>query len=86
MSKVKITIDGKEITAEKGSNLLETARQNGISIPSLCHDHRLEPFGACRQCLVEIDGSRGAVQACGAKVKKAWLCGRLLIISSVYAG
>lgn len=70
MLKVKVTIDGKEILAEEGSNLLEVARQNGISIPSLCHDPRLEPFGACRQCLVEIDGSRGVVQACGAKVQE----------------
>lgn len=73
MPKVTLNIDGKEILAEEGSNLLEVARQNGIPIPSLCHDPRLEPFGACRQCLVEIDGSRGAVQACGAKVQEGMI-------------
>lgn len=68
MSKVKITIDGTEVLAEEGSNLLEVAREHGFKIPSLCHDPRLTPFGACRQCLVEIQGARGLVQACGAKV------------------
>ncbi|WP_031514788.1 FAD-dependent oxidoreductase [Desulfofalx alkaliphila] len=70
MSKVNITIDGRQIVAEEGSNLLEVARQNGFDIPSLCHDPRLEPFGACRQCIVEIEGARGLVQACGAKVQQ----------------
>lgn len=70
MAKVKFTIDGREITAEAGSNLLEVARSNGFDIPSLCHDPRLEPFGACRQCLVEIDGAKGPVQSCGAKVSE----------------
>ena len=69
MSKVKFTVNGKELIAEEGSNVLEAARINGFNIPSLCHDPRLEPFGACRQCLIEVDGWRGAVQACGAKVQ-----------------
>lgn len=70
MSKVRFTIDGKEILAEEGSNLLEIARKNGYEIPSLCHDPRLEPFGSCRLCLVEIEGARGMVQSCGAKVRE----------------
>ena len=68
MNQVKITIDGQEILALEGDNLIEVARFNGIEIPSLCHDKRLEPFGACRQCLVEIEGYRGPVQSCGIKV------------------
>lgn len=68
MPKVKITINSNEVLAEEGSNLLEVAREHGFKIPSLCHDPRLKPFGACRQCLVEIEGARGLVQACGAKV------------------
>lgn len=68
MEMVKISIDGKEIQAPQGSNLLEVARQNGIDIPTLCYDPRLEPFGSCRLCLVEVDGARGPVQSCGATV------------------
>lgn len=73
MSKVKFLLDGREIFAEEGSNLLEVAAQNGVNIPSLCHDPRLEPFGACRQCLVELEGARGAVQACGTKVREGMI-------------
>lgn len=70
MAKVKITIDDRQILAEEDSILIEVARDNGFEIPSLCHDPRLKPFGACRQCLVEIEGARGLVQACGAKVRE----------------
>ncbi|MFZ5639599.1 MAG: FAD-dependent oxidoreductase, partial [Bacillota bacterium] len=68
MEMVKINIDGKEIQAPKGSSLLEVVRQNGFDIPTLCHDPRLEPFGSCRLCLVEVEGARGPVQSCGATV------------------
>lgn len=73
MSKVRFTVDGRVIEAEADSNLLEVARLNGIDIPSLCHDPRLQPFGACRQCIVEIEGARGLVQACGAKVREGMI-------------
>ncbi len=73
MSKVKFFLDGKEITAEGGSNLLEVAALNGVKIPSLCHDPRLKPFGACRQCLVEVEGSRGVVQACGTMIREGMI-------------
>lgn len=68
MTMVKINIDGKEIQAPAGSNLLEITRQNGFEVPTLCHDPRLEPFGSCRLCLVEVEGARGPVQSCGATV------------------
>ncbi|WP_051688129.1 FAD-dependent oxidoreductase [Desulfofalx alkaliphila] len=68
MAKVKLIINGKEVLAEEDSILIEVARENGFAIPSLCHDPRLKPFGACRQCLVEVEGARGLVQACGARV------------------
>ncbi|NLM45726.1 MAG: FAD-dependent oxidoreductase [Firmicutes bacterium] len=65
MPKVQIWIDGKEIWAEEGSNLLEAALAAGIHIPHLCHDPRLKPFGSCRLCFVEIEGGRAPVPACG---------------------
>jgi NADH dehydrogenase/NADH:ubiquinone oxidoreductase subunit G len=51
---VRITIDGRSIVAPEGMSVLEAARQNGVDIPSLCHHPGLEPFGACRLCVVEI--------------------------------
>jgi bidirectional [NiFe] hydrogenase diaphorase subunit len=56
-AEISVVIDGKEVRAEKGTPLLAAARRAGIDIPTLCHHEALEPYGACRLCLVEI--SRG---------------------------
>jgi len=61
---VKLTIDGKSVTAEKGQTVLECATENDISIPSLCTHSSLSPFGACRLCVVEIEGMRGYPTSC----------------------
>jgi formate dehydrogenase major subunit len=70
MPKVEISINGKKVMAEKGSNLLETALQNGIDIPHLCYDPRIKPFGSCRLCFVDTGGPRGPVAACGTVVEE----------------
>ncbi|MCD4729471.1 MAG: (2Fe-2S)-binding protein [Bacteroidales bacterium] len=54
--KVKFTIDGKECFAERGSNLVEAAKQHGIYIPTLCHLEGVKPAGSCRICNVKIHG------------------------------
>ncbi len=51
---VNLTIDGREITAPKGTTIIEAARSANIQIPHLCHNEELHPYGACRLCLVEI--------------------------------
>ncbi len=56
MDNVKLTIDGLEIKAQVGKSVLETALENGIYIPHLCHHSELKPAGICRVCLVEING------------------------------
>jgi NADH dehydrogenase/NADH:ubiquinone oxidoreductase subunit G/NAD(P)H-flavin reductase len=61
---VKLTIDGKSVTAKKGQTVLECAAENDISIPSLCTHSSLSPFGACRLCVVEIEGMRGYPTSC----------------------
>ena len=53
---IKFTIDGKQCSAEKGSNLVDAARQNGIYIPTLCHLEGLKPAGSCRICNVRVNG------------------------------
>jgi bidirectional [NiFe] hydrogenase diaphorase subunit len=50
-----LTIDGKEIQAPKGTPVLDVARDNGIEIPSLCHDASVAAYGACRMCMVEVE-------------------------------
>jgi bidirectional [NiFe] hydrogenase diaphorase subunit len=58
MSQITLQIDGKEVKAEQGMTILEAAQGAGIYIPTLCHHEKLEPFGACRLCIVELE-SRG---------------------------
>jgi len=55
MSDIKFKIDGKDVTATKGMTLLEAAQSAGIFIPTLCHHEKLEPFGGCRLCIVEVE-------------------------------
>jgi NADH-quinone oxidoreductase subunit G len=52
---VKLTINGSPIEAEKGTMLIEAARQNGIEIPSFCYYQGLTSVAACRMCLVEVE-------------------------------
>ena len=55
MSDVLLRIDGKEIRATEGMTVLDAARSAHISIPTLCHHERLEPYGGCRICIVEAE-------------------------------
>ena len=55
MSEVQFEIDGKRVKAAKGKTILEAAREEGIYIPSLCYHEKLEPFGGCRLCIVEVE-------------------------------
>lgn len=67
---INLTIDGKEIAAASGSTVLEAARSGGIEIPTLCHDPRIKPFGACRLCIVEIAGMAKPVSSCTTPVSE----------------
>lgn len=55
MSKIQLQIDGKDVVAREGMTILEAAQNAGIFIPTLCYHEKLEPYGGCRLCLVEID-------------------------------
>ena len=66
---MKIIIDGREIEIAGRKTILEVARENGIFIPSLCDHPRLQPFGGCRLCLVEVKGRRGYSPACSTQAE-----------------
>ena len=55
MSEILLQIDGKEVKATEGITVLEAAQSAGISIPTLCHHEKLDPFGGCRVCIVEVE-------------------------------
>ena len=55
MSDITVKIDGKDVQAKEGMTVLEAAQSAGISIPTLCHHEKLEPFGGCRLCIVKVE-------------------------------
>ncbi len=68
--KVTLTIDGKKVQAEAGSTVLDAALGAGIDIPNLCYLKGMKGIGACRLCLVEIEGMKAPMTACTARVKE----------------
>lgn len=73
MSQILLQIDGKEAGAREGMTILEAARSVGISIPTLCHHEKLEPYGGCRICTVEVEvrGRTNLVASCIYPVEKS---------------
>ena len=61
---VDITLNGTPVSSREGTIILEVAQENGIDIPTLCYIPELTPIGACRICVVEVEGSRTLVAAC----------------------
>jgi NADPH-dependent glutamate synthase beta subunit-like oxidoreductase/ferredoxin len=51
-----IEVDGRQFTGREGQTILEVCRDNGIDVPTLCYEPKLPGFGACRMCVVEVDG------------------------------
>ena len=69
MEKVKLIIDGLEITADKSMTILEAALQNEIYIPNLCYHPDLKPAAVCRLCIVDIE-ARGLAISCRTPVEQ----------------
>lgn len=68
---VTITVNGRQVEAEQGGNLLDLLRSLDLDIPTLCHDDRLTPYGGCRLCVVErTDGRGGMIPACSTPVQR----------------
>jgi NADH-quinone oxidoreductase subunit G len=67
---IKLRIDRIEVEVSKGKTILEAAQLAGIKIPTLCHDRRLIPFGACRLCVVQQKGKSELLQACFTPAKE----------------
>ncbi len=59
-----VMVDGQRLSARPGETVLEAARRAGVEVPTLCHDERMKPTGACRMCLVDVSDSRRMAPAC----------------------
>lgn len=69
MDKIKITINGREIEAKHDEMIIDAAKRNGIEIPHFCKHDRLVRIGACRLCVVEVQGTQKLVASCCTPVK-----------------
>ena len=64
---LNLTINGKNITVEEGTTILQAAKDNGIYIPTLCYDDAVKVYGACGLCVVEAEGIPKLLRSCSAK-------------------
>lgn len=67
-----IEVNNRQIQARKGETILETLRRNGIHVPTLCNIRELSPTGACRMCVVEVEGRDNLVPSCSYQVEE-WM-------------
>ncbi len=68
MDQIEITLDGKKLSVARGTTILEVAESQGIRIPTLCHDRRLDPYASCWVCLVKVEKAKGFVPSCSTRV------------------
>ncbi|MTI79748.1 MAG: 2Fe-2S iron-sulfur cluster binding domain-containing protein [Firmicutes bacterium] len=68
MATVTLTIDNQKVEVEQGTTILEAAKNAGIEIPTLCYMKDINAIGACRICVVEVEGARALQAACVAPV------------------
>jgi NADH-quinone oxidoreductase subunit G len=68
IEKVTVTIDGIEVAVPKGTLIIRAAELCGIQVPRFCDHPLLDPVGACRQCIVEVEGQRKPVASCTVEV------------------
>ena len=67
---VTLLIDGAQVTVPEGTSIMRAAKEVSRPIPKLCATDKLEPFGSCRMCLVEIEGVRGTPASCTTPVRE----------------
>lgn len=67
---ITIEANGKKLVAKPGEMLLAVLRRNGINVPTLCNMEDMAPSGACRMCVVEVEGQRGLVPSCAFPVSE----------------
>ena len=65
-----LVMNGNEFTFEPGETILDVARRHSVDIPTLCHLKGATPTGACRICVVEVEGARTLLAACATPAGK----------------
>jgi predicted molibdopterin-dependent oxidoreductase YjgC len=65
---VEFTLDGRSVAALEDELLVHALARNGVFVPTLCHDEKLDPYGGCRMCIVGIEGAPRPMPACATRV------------------
>lgn len=73
MSKIKLNIDGIEVSGFQGQTVLEIAKNNNIEIPTLCHDERVKAYGSCGLCVVEAQGNPKLMRSCATEASNGMI-------------
>ena len=69
---IKIKVNNTTLSVNEGETILAALRNNGIRVPTLCSMDELTPTGACRMCVVEVEGFDNLVPSCSFKVQE-WM-------------
>ncbi|MCT4595809.1 MAG: FAD-dependent oxidoreductase [Anaeromicrobium sp.] len=67
MAQIRLNIDGKEVIGHEGQTILDIAKENDVYIPTLCYDSRVEIYGSCGLCVVEVEGIPKLLRSCATK-------------------
>src|SRR3990170_7120943 len=68
--KVNVTLNGRQVQAEEGQTILQACRVLGVEVPTLCYEPKLSPYGACRICVVEVEGREDTPISCGTTIEQ----------------
>jgi predicted molibdopterin-dependent oxidoreductase YjgC len=66
-TRLTINLDGRDVEFHDGETIYQVSKRHAAQVPTLCYDDRLEAFGACRLCVVEVEGIRNPVASCTTK-------------------
>jgi len=86
MKRISLTINGQRVSGHAGQTLLQVAQRHGIAIPTLCNHPGLAPAGACRVCIVEVEGYPRPLPACATRRKRVCWSARIRSASALPAG
>ena len=64
MKEIPLIIDGKDCTGVQGDTILDIANKNDVYMPTLCYQTGLTPIGACRMCVVQLEGNPKMLPSC----------------------
>ena len=67
--RIRIEVDGRVVEGFEGQTILEVCRDNGIEIPTLCYEPKLPGFGACRMCVVDVEGQEHPPISCSQRAE-----------------